>query len=178
LYRLRLRPSLVGWAGEAIATDAPEGWTEDADGSSAFFLEFTVAPGASTAPTPDPDPPDQRETGPTMVDLFAPGAVFDPDRALCSCHTDPNTVAQARLDLSDPGAAFDGLVIPSRLRETGFPMVSPRRPSESFLLQKLLRDDDGRALHGVLGDPMPPESSLPYADWVTLARWIESGARL
>ncbi len=63
-----------------------------------------------------------------------------------------------------------------RPRDTGFPMVSLRRPSESFLVHKLLREKDGDPLRGVLGDAMPKDGELPYADYVAIARWIEAGA--
>jgi hypothetical protein len=65
-----------------------------------------------------------------------------------------------RLDLSSPSAAFADLVLPAHERSTGFPMVSPTRPSESYLVQTLLRDPDGTALYGVLGEPMPPDEPL------------------
>jgi hypothetical protein len=60
---------------------------------------------------------------------------------------------------------------------TGFRMVAPRRPAESYLVQVLLRDDDGHALLGVLGEPMPPDEPLTYAEMVALVRWIEGGAQ-
>jgi hypothetical protein len=45
------------------------------------------------------------------------------------------------------------------------------------LLHKVLRDADGTAIFGVLGDAMPRgEDSIPYPDYVAIARWIESGA--
>ena len=59
---------------------------------------------------------------------------------------------------------------------TGFPMVSPRRPAESYLVQVLLRDDAGEALHGVRGGPMPPDAPLAHADMTLIVRWIEGGA--
>jgi hypothetical protein len=55
-------------------------------------------------------------------------------------------------------------------------MVSPRRPSESFLIHKLLRDEDGHAIYRVSGDPMPPDEGLPHADLSAIAIWIETGA--
>jgi hypothetical protein len=55
-------------------------------------------------------------------------------------------------------------------------MVTPRRPSESYLVQTLLRDADGEALHGVRGEPMPPDAPLPHAEMLALVRWIEGGA--
>ena len=56
--------------------------------------------------------------------------------------------------------------------------ISARQPSASYLIQTLLRDDDGEALHGVQGDPMPPDAPLDHASMVKLARWIEAGALL
>jgi hypothetical protein len=55
-------------------------------------------------------------------------------------------------------------------------MVSLRRPSESFLVHKLLHEPDGDPLRGVLGDVMPKDGELPYADYVAIAQWIEAGA--
>jgi hypothetical protein len=174
LYRSRLAASLRGWNGEVLDTSGP-GWTAEADGPR-FYLEFTVAPEQADGPgsagesssddggssddgeSTGGDPPGADD--PTLEDLFAPGAIFDPQRATCSCHRGDDALATARLDLHDPG----------------FPMVSLRRPSESFLVHKLLREPDGDALRGVLGDPMPKDGELPYADYVALARWIEAGA--
>jgi hypothetical protein len=178
LYRVRLIESVSGWAGEALDTDDP-GWTLDDDGELEFILEFTVAGADDTTgggTDGDPIPPDDPTPAPTLTELFAEGSVLDPQRGLCSCHLDPNQLAHERLDLSTPQSAFAGLVVPTRSRDTGFPMVTPRGPSDSFLIHKLLRDRDGAAIHGVLGDPMPPTGPLPYADFVSIARWIESGA--
>jgi hypothetical protein len=171
-YRLRLEDDIVGWAGEEIDTDSP-GWIADPNVGDLFFLEFTVAENAP--PPPGDDPPEHEPV--LLSDLFATGGPFDPARGLCSCHTGADERAQALLDLSTPDAAFEDLVLPPRVRDTGFAMVTPRIPSESFLLHKLLRDPDGTAIHGVLGDPMPKgEAPLPYPDYVALARWIEDGA--
>ena len=53
----------------------------------------------------------------------------------------------------------------------------PRRPSESFLLHKLLRESDDSAIFGIRGAPMPKDADpIPYADYVAIARWIEAGA--
>ncbi len=114
---------------------------------------------------------------PTLAELFAPGNLFDPNRDTCSCHRDPHDVPGQLLDLRTPDAAYADLVLGTRPRDTGFPMVSPRRPSESFLIHKLLRNPDGSALHGLLGDAMPQGGTLPYADFVAVARWIEGGAQ-
>lgn len=168
LHRARLRPSAVGWAGEELDITTP-GWVEDPAGP-VFSLEFTV-----TKPD-DGDKADPPEPVPTLTDLFAPGAVFAADNPACSCHRDPDDLAFARLDLSSPQAAFAGLVVPSRLQSTGFPMVVQRRPSESYLVQVLLRDEDGQALHGVRGAPMPPDAPLPHREMVSIVRWIEGGA--
>ncbi len=178
LYRLRLQPSAVGWAGEQLDVSTP-GWVEDDDGS-AFLLEFNVAG--------EPDDPDTDTSGdtdgdkgpadpaPNLRDLFAPGQVFAVDNPACSCHREATGLARERLDLRDPDRAFAHLVLPTRLMATGFPMVAPRRPAESYLIQTLLRDPDGTALYGVLGEPMPPDEPLPHADMVALVRWIEGGA--
>lgn len=168
LHRARLAPSAVGWAGEALDITTP-GWV-DGDSGPIYTVEFYVRE------PDDDDKSDLPEPVPTLTDLFAPGAVFAADNPACSCHRDPDDLAHARLDLSSPGAAFAGLVIPTRPQSTGFPMVAQRRPSESYLVQVLLRDDDGDALHGVRGDPMPPDAPLPYSEMVSIVRWIEGGA--
>ncbi|HRI10608.1 MAG TPA: hypothetical protein PKW35_22460, partial [Nannocystaceae bacterium] len=62
------------------------------------------------------------------------------------------------------------------IASTGYRRVAPSRPSESFLIQKLLRDDAGEAIHGVRGSAMPLPGAIPYADLVAIARWIEGGA--
>ena len=84
--------------------------------------------------------------------------------------------------LADPGTATVWLntlvfvVLTTGLMATGFPMVAPRRPAESYLVQTLLRDPDGTALYGVLGEPMPPEEPLAHPEMVAIVRWIEAGA--
>jgi hypothetical protein len=170
-YRMQLQDNAVGWAGEQIATDRA-GWIDDGAGGSLYLVEFTVA---EDPPMPPEEPPADDPV--LLSDLFAPGGPFDPARGLCSCHAGGDELAQSLLDLSTPETAFEDLVLPPRLRDTGFAMVTPRIPSESFLLHKLLRDPDGSAIHGVLGDAMPQgDAPLPHADYVALARWIEDGA--
>jgi hypothetical protein len=171
-YRMRLQPSAVGWAGEPLSTEGP-GWVPGAedDEEPHFVLEFTVEPNPRGEPLPrDPAP------ATTLRDLFAPGGPLDPARPTCSCHRDPDHVALRRLDLRDPQSAYADLLGSSAMRDTGFAMVAPRRPSESFLVHKLLRDPEGEALYGVLGDAMPPEEPLPYADLLAIVQWILDGA--
>lgn len=170
-YRVRLRPSAVGWAGEPLATDGPQ-WVQTPDDDPRYVLEFTV----------DPDPwvdprPDEPEPAVTLHDLFAAGGPLDPARDTCRCHRDPDDLALARLDLRTPTAAYADLLGSARARDTGFAMVAPRRPSESFLVHKLLRDADGGALYGVLADPMPPDEPLAYADLLAIMQWIADGAQ-
>lgn len=187
-YRVRIQPAAVGWAGEQLDVTTP-GWVQDEEGP-AFLVEFTVDPEATLPTDGDTDTGTAGDTdtdtdgggeppAPTLDDLFAPGQVFAADNPACSCHrnSDEDPLAQARLDLSTPDAAFAGLVLATRTMSTGFRMVAPRRPAESYLVQVLLRDDDGHALLGVLGEPMPPDEPLPYAEMVTLVRWIEGGAQ-
>ena len=184
-HRVRMQPSAVGWAGEQLDVTTP-GWVQYEAGP-AFLVEFTVDPAAQLGDTDgDTDTGGDTDTdgdteppGPTIGDLFAPGQVFAPDNPACSCHRaeEEDALARARLDLSDPDAAFAGLVLPNRLMSTGFLMVAPRRPAESYLVQVLLRDAGGHALLGVLGEPMPPDEPLAYADMVALVRWIEGGAQ-
>lgn len=166
LHRVQLRPSAVGWAGEQLDVTTP-GWV--GDGDPAFLLEFEVA-------VDEDDKGDAPDPAPTLTDLFAPGQVFAVDNPTCGCHREPGELAHELLDLSSPQDAFAGLVLPTRPRSTGFLMVSPRRPSESYLVQKLLRDQHGDALLGVRGGPMPPEGPLGHADKVAIVRWIEGGA--
>ena len=189
-YRLRLVPRASGWNGEILDTAQP-GWTPEGT-RMRYYLEFTVDP------APDPERPDDGtgdtgdtdtgdtdtddggddapQDGPRLADLFAPGQIFDPERPTCSCHRDPDDLALRRVDLRDASRAYAALVLDVRPRETGFALVAPRRPSESFLVQKLVRDHDGAPLEGILGDAMPPEGDLPYADYVMIARWIAAGA--
>lgn len=188
LYHLRLQPSAVGWAGEQLDVSTP-GWVHNEEGS-AYLLEFTVDPatlgadtdaGSSTGTGTDSDGTDSDGTDgepppPTLRDLFAPGQVFAPDNPACSCHREGDDLARARLDLRDPDRAFTDLVLTTGLMATGFPMVAPRRPAESYLVQTLLRDPDGTALYGVLGEPMPPEEPLAHPEMVAIVRWIEAGA--
>lgn len=177
LHRARLQPSAVGWAGEQLDVTTP-GWVQDEAGP-AFLLEFTVDPDAVSEDTTGDDTDTDGEddpSAPTLTDLFAPGRVFAADNPTCDCHRAGDDLARARLDLSDPDTAFADLVLPSRLLSTGFPMVAPRRPAESYLVQVLLRDDEGGALHGVRGEPMPPDEPAAHADMVALVRWIEGGA--
>ncbi len=178
-YRLQIReiPSL-GWAGEALATPGPE-WTFDPeDDRHQRQIEFRVAGEPGDDP-PSDDLLPQLPPGPTLSALFSDGRVFDPTRAACSCHQDSvdDPLARARLDLRDPDTAYAGLVLRDGLESTGYPMVQPRLPAESYLIQKLLRSDDGSAIHALRGDPMPPDTSLPHADLVDLAHWIADGAR-
>jgi hypothetical protein len=165
-YRMTLAPTPVGWDGERLDTDAPP-WIEGTDGPH-LLLEFTV--GASgEPPVPAADPV-------TLTQLFAAGGPFDPDRAQCSCHTQPGEPAHDRLDLSDPTVAYAGLLGDARPHDTGYPYVSPGSPSESFLVHKLLRDEDGGPMRGIFGDAMPPDEPLPAADLRAILRWIADGA--
>ncbi|MEM7151935.1 MAG: hypothetical protein AAF799_03790 [Myxococcota bacterium] len=174
-YRLRLRPSPVGWEGETLSTEGPL-WTTADDGSDPrYILEFTI----DSDPFTEPPLPGEEEDPPTpaltLTNLFAPGGPFDPERALCSCHLDSESLAFERLDLTDPTVAYADLLGSAELRDTGFPMVAPRDPSQSFLLQKLMHEDDD-ALLGVLGDPMPPDDPLAYLDLLRIVQWISDGA--
>jgi hypothetical protein len=173
-YRIQLRPALLGWAGEALDT-TQAGWGPDLDGELRWFYEFTVAG------SPGDPGPEQAETlppGPTLTELFQPGEVFDPERGTCGCHQRADELALARLDLRDPEIAWSQLVLRAGPAATDFPMVTPRRPAESYLIHKLLRTSDGERLHALQGVPMPPDAPLPHADLVRLHHWIDSGAHL
>lgn len=171
-HRLRLRADPVGWNGESIDLDTP-GWTQTPQGEDVFYLEFDVA----AEPERENDPEEAIEDL-TLSTLFEPDRVFDPQRAMCSCHTEADSLATTLLDMSNAEAAYADLVLDPRVRETGYTMVTPRRPSESFLIHKLLRDADGSAIAGILGHPMPQnQDPLPYPDLVDIAEWIESGAK-
>ncbi|MBX7079830.1 MAG: Ig-like domain-containing protein [Nannocystaceae bacterium] len=175
-YRVRVVPRMRGWDGEALDTTTP-GWIDEGD-VVRYYLEFRTAADADegdTDTTTGGDDP-QDAPAPTLADLFRDGRVFDPARATCSCHRDPDALALQRLDLRSVDAAWSALVLDTRERETGFPLVSQRRPSESFLVHKLLRDEHGAPLQHLLGDAMPPDEPVPYADYVDVARWIEAGA--
>jgi hypothetical protein len=172
-YRVLLEATLVGWDGEALDLDQP-GWIDD-EGNPRFVVEFTVTdtePPAMPEPEPVPAPV-------TLANLFADDGPLDPARGQCSCHTEAgaDALAIARLDLSDPTRAYQALLGSSRIRDTGFPMISPRDPSGSFFVHKLLREASGDALAGVLGDPMPPDDPLAYADLRRIMQWIDDGAR-
>ena len=170
-YRMYLDDTATGWEGQQPDVES-QGWiTENDGGSFNYGVEFDVVP--SERPPREPaDPPEDV----TLASLFEPGALFDPDRDTCSCHRDPDTDANTLLDLRTPAAAYEDLLFDGRLRDTGYPMVTPRRPSESFLLHKVLRSD-GDALAGVNGNAMPPgDTAIPYGDYVMLARWIRDGA--
>jgi hypothetical protein len=173
-YRVRLRPALLGWAGESLDTEQ-DGWLTNTEGELLWFLEFRVS--GSTSDAPPQDVP-ELEPGPTLTELFAPGEVFDPERGACSCHQGSDELALARLDLSDPQTAWTELVLRTGLEATDFPMVTSRRPGESYLLHKLLRTSEGEPLHALRGEPMPPDEPLPHADLVRIAHWIASGAQL
>ena len=173
LYRVLFRPSPVGWTGESLQTSG-EGWVTPEDDTPRFTLEFTT--------TSEPASHDQtdEDLGPvTLSRLFEPTGPLSNERPLCGCHRgsdNGDALARRRLDLSTPTTAHRDLVVPSRTFDTGFPMVSPRRPSHSFLLHKLVRDHDGSAIFPIRGEPMPPDAAIPYADFVAIARWIEDGA--
>lgn len=176
-FRLRLEPTPRGWAGDRLDTDT-KGWideSEDTDGSGdQEQLRYTVE--FRTGPVDDPDAPIARDPEIRLTDLFAPGEVFDPERGLCSCHLDPEDPANQRLDLRSPTRAFEDLVMNDRVFDTGFTMVSPGRPADSYLIQKLVHESDGGALWRVSGRPMPPSGPLPIPDRGRIAQWIAGGA--
>lgn len=171
-YRVQLRPALLGWAGESLDT-SQDGWTRTPAGELRWFHEFRIA-GSPADPQPEQVP--ELAPGPTLTELFEPGEIFDPERAACSCHQRADELARARLDLSDPERAWASLVLRTGLEATGFPMISPRRPDESYLVHKLLRTATGEGLHALRGEPMPPDEPIPHADLVRIAHWIADGA--
>lgn len=173
IYRVVLRPAVVGWAGESLDT-TQSGWELDEQGEPRWTIELSVA--GDPGDLPPTDVP-TLEPGPTLSELFEPGEIFDPERAACGCHQREGELAFERLDLSSPERAYAGLVLRGRVEPTGFPMITPRRPGDSYLLQKLLRTSEGEPLHAIHGEPMPPEGSLPHADLAKLAHWIADGAR-
>lgn len=173
-YRVRLRPALLGWAGEALDTEQ-DGWAPDDEGELRWFLEFRVA-GSAGDDSPEEIP--ELEPGPSLTQLFEPGEVFDPQREACGCHQRPDELASARLDLSTPEIAWEELVLRSGLEATDFPMVTARRPAQSYLIHKLLRTDAGAPLHALRGEPMPPDGPAPHDDLTRLSHWIDSGASL
>jgi len=176
-YRLRLRPTPRGWAGDHLDTATP-GWVdegEDTDGDvDEDDLRYTVE--FRTGDDDDPDAAIAADPDLSLADLFEPGEVFDPERALCSCHLLPEDPASSRLDLRSPARAFEDLVTNDRVFDTGFRMVSPGRPSNSYLIQKLVHERSGGTLWRVSGDPMPPEDPLDATDRNRIAQWIAAGA--
>jgi hypothetical protein len=171
-YRVQLLPALLGWAGESLDTNQ-DGWTLTPEGELRWFFEFRIA-GSPTDPPPEELP--ELPPGPTLTELFAPGEIFDPERAACGCHQTAGELANERLDLSDPDTAWSELVLRTGLEPTDFPMITPRRAAESYLVHKLLRTDTGEGLHALHGEPMPPDEPLPHADLVRVAHWISDGA--
>jgi hypothetical protein len=171
-YRVQLRPALLGWAGESLDTDQA-GWRLTPAGDLRWFWEFRIA-GSPIDPPPEEIP--TLPPGPTLTALFEPGEVFDPERSACGCHQREDELARARLDLSDPQTAWSELVLRTGFEASGFAMITPRRPAESYLVHKLLRTDDGGALHGLRGVPMPPDGPLPHYDLARIAHWIADGA--
>jgi hypothetical protein len=171
-YRIQVLPALLGWAGESLDTTA-DGWSLTPEGELRWFHEFRIA-GSPTDPAPEELP--ELGPGPTLTELFEPGEVFDPQRAACGCHQREDELARERLDLSDPETAWAELVLRTGLEATDFPMITPRRPGESYLMHKLLRSEGGDALHALRGEPMPPDDPLPHADLVRIAHWIADGA--
>ncbi|MGB1276622.1 MAG: hypothetical protein ACPG77_12805, partial [Nannocystaceae bacterium] len=152
LHRMWIAPSVVGWGGEQLDTETP-GWTtpDDPEDDPVFIVEFGYgsADEADTGSDTGDVPSEPVLPVPTLTDLFAPGAVFDVENPACSCHREPDTVAIDLLDLRSPGRAFSDLVNDTSLQSTGFPMVSPRSPAESYLLHVLLRNPDGSGLAGI-----------------------------
>ncbi len=177
LYRLRLKPDLVGWAGEPLSTDT-NGWLYDWQGDLRHYVEFTI----DTAVEPDIGETGNTDettesSGPTLRDLFAQGEIFDPTRERCNCHQVEGSPATDGLDMRSPESAYADLVLTTAIHSTGYPMVSPRRPSESYLIHKLLRSDN-QALHAVEGDPMPPVKALSSTELATIAAWVNADALL
>ena len=127
------------------------------------------------APSPE-DEEEAPEAPPSLETLFAPGAALDPTAGTCSCHTGDGELARELLDLRSATAAFPALVEETRLRSSGFPMVTPGDPASSFLMQKLIHEK-GRALPSIVGDPMPPTAQLTPAQLGEIANWIELGAQ-
>lgn len=180
LYRALLRPVVVGWEGESLDTSTP-GWQELDEEGLRFILELTVTDEEGTGTGTQGEEGSEEAEAPRLSTLFEPGAILDPSLDICGCHV-PNgpralDVAHTRLDLSTPASAHEDLLESSRLRDTGFPMITARSASESFLVHKLLRDDEA-SIHGVLGDPMPPDDALEYQELVAIMRWIQDGAAL
>jgi hypothetical protein len=172
-HRVRVTSRPVGWEGQPLV-DTTDGWTQATAEEPEFILEFRTASATSPAPAPAP--------APTLHDLFAAGAVFDPVRDNCGCHNPASdradATASALLDLGSAAAAFADLVSDGRATETGFPLVAPGLPSESYLIHKLVRLGETEGLPGLRGGPMPPNAELVWADRASLAAWILGGARL
>lgn len=169
LYRVSLRPELArGWEGEAFDSTGP-GWQKNSEGEDIFVVEFTTSEQSL-------HPEEQQPAKVMLRQLFAAGQVFDPNSSTCSCHRQADELAHELLDLSTPETAFTGFLNRSELESTGYPMVSPGNPSESYLIQKLVPTKENMPLWGVHGDLMPQDGELTHSDRVAIAWWIASGA--
>jgi hypothetical protein len=181
-YRVVMYEGLRAWTGETLDTSG-SGWVhpteEPVDTDSEpdpedleprWILNFAIS---SEAPVPE-DPPEPPPP-PSLETLFEAGAVFDPAASACACHNLEGQLANELLDLSGPGVAYEDLVQDTRLRSSGFPMVTPGDAAASFLVQKLVQHD-GRALPGVFGDPMPPQLELEPSRVGAISAWIDGGA--
>jgi hypothetical protein len=181
--RVELADDLHGWNGERFDTNGP-GWfapdpsADDGDippedfpeesTEPRFSLSFEVA--EDSAPV---SPPEAR----SLAELFLPGGVFDPERAMCSCHADTNDPARALLDLRDPQRAHASILTASTVTAGEFPLVVPGRPEASSLIHKLVRDNEGGPLRGLVGAAMPSGGeALATEDLASIATWIRDGA--
>ena len=169
-YGLRLVNGPHGWDTESLGITGT-GWSLDEDAQWVFTLAFTTQAGTATPslplPTLDVMPLDA---------LFEPGQVLSPTGGACSCHQRQGELARDVLDLSAPALAYVNLVGDATIQETGFPLVSTGYPAASYLLQRLIEDEDGGPLRGVLAAHRPSQAELDPADLAALSAWIATGA--
>lgn len=175
-YRLRLFDEIRDLKGRKVNDRDDRRWLAGKDGKRRLYLEFKSAPPGEPRPT-EPGPGKAPPQPPsTLRELFAPNEVFAAGNPSCSCHRTPQSLAFDRLNLSSPEVAHHALLNGKSGNEMAW--VAPGYPEHSYLIRKLLRDQEGHALPGVLGDPMPPAKPLMKRDLARIMAWIEKGAQL
>lgn len=159
-YRLRIVDRLRDWEGLTLPSEGDPRWVTR-DDTRLLMVEFFTGE-HPLSPTPEPPPT-------TFRSLFEPKAVFGPNSPSCGCHLQAGS-----FDLRDPQALYEQLRYGTHA--SGQPWIAPGFPSSSYLIFKLLRTDDGHALAGIAGDPMPPQLPLAPKHFAQIASWIEDGA--
>lgn len=168
-YRLRLADHLRDWQGQPLSSEMDPRWFSQED-TRALYLEFVTGEAAQGPDTPaQPSQPAPKRDPLRFSQLTAPREIFGSANSGCICHQQAGP-----FDLRTPERAYELLRFGKN--KGGEPWVSPGFPSSSALIFKLLRDPEGHALPGVLGDPMPPHRALRRDEFARIAQWIEDGA--